>query len=70
MQALPVAEKVDRSGARLVTVGGATVRMSDTTVRVERAGSRRIDLLRAGAAAIWGSGRSIHVLDVDPGLYE
>jgi HAD superfamily hydrolase (TIGR01450 family) len=65
-----VAEKVDRSGARLVTVGGATVRMSDTTVRVERAGSRRIDLLRAGAAAIWGSGRSIHVLDVDPGLYE
>src|SRR5690606_12765291 len=63
-------EKVDRSGARLVTVGKAVVRMSGTTVRVERAGKRRIDLLRAGTAAIWGSGRSIHVLDVDPALYE
>jgi len=63
-------QKVDRSGVRLVTVGKAVVRMSDTTVRVERAGKRRIDLLRAGTAAIWGSGRSIHVLDVDPGIYE
>lgn len=63
-------EKVDRSGAKQVTVGKAVVRMFDTTVRVERAGKRRIDLLRAGTAAIWGSGRSIHVLDVDPALYE
>ena len=63
-------EKVDRAGARRVTVGASRVRMADTTVTVERAGNRRIDLLRAGAGAIWGSGRSIHVLDVDPGLYE
>ncbi|MHA6668579.1 HAD-IIA family hydrolase [Homoserinimonas sp. A447] len=65
-----VTETVDRSGSRLVTVGKSRVRMSETTVRIERAGNRRIDLLRAGAAAIWGSGRSIHVLDVEPGLYE
>jgi hypothetical protein len=44
--------------------------MSETTVRIERAGTSSIDLLRAGAAAIWGSGRSIHVLDVEPGIYE
>lgn len=63
-------ERVDRDGARMVSVGKASVRMSGTTVRVVRAGRRRIDLLRAGAAAIWGSGRSIYALDVDPGLYE
>lgn len=62
-------EKVDRTGARLVTVGSSRVRMAGTTVRVDRAGKRRIDLLRAGAAAIWGSGRSIHVLDVEPQIY-
>jgi HAD superfamily hydrolase (TIGR01450 family) len=67
----PVAgEKLDRSGARIVTVGKSVVRMSGTTVTVERAGSRRIDLLRAGAAAIWGSGLSIYALDVEPALYE
>jgi glycerol 3-phosphatase-2 len=64
------AEKVDRSGERVITVGKSSVRMSGTTVKIDRAGSRRIDLLRAGSAAIWGSGLSIHVLDVDPGLYE
>jgi glycerol 3-phosphatase-2 len=63
-------EKADRDGNRVVTVGKAVVRMAGTGVRVERAGKRRIDLLRAGAAAIWGSGRSIYALDVDPGLYE
>ncbi|MEX2510262.1 MAG: HAD-IIA family hydrolase [Homoserinimonas sp.] len=63
-------EKVDSSGARMVSVGKAVVRISGTTVRVERAGKRRIDLLRAGTAAIWGSGRSIYALDVDPALYE
>ncbi len=65
-----VSEKIDRSGARIVTVGKAVVRMADTVVRVEKPGKRPIDLLRAGLAAIWGSGRSIHILDVDPALYE
>ncbi len=64
------AEKVDRAGNRIVSVGKAVVRMSETTVRVERTGKRPIDLLRAGTAAIWGSGRSIYALDVDPALYE
>lgn len=65
-----VTEKVHRGGARMLTVGRSVVSMAGSTVRVVRAGNSRIDLLRAGAAAIWGSGASIHVLDVDPGLYE
>lgn len=55
---------------RVFTVGKAVVRMSGLSVRVVKAGPRPIDLLRAGAAAIWGSGKSIYTLDVDPALYE
>lgn len=51
------------------TVGSSVVTMKGHLVRVERAGDRPVDLLRAGCAAIWGSGKSIHVLDVDPALY-
>jgi hypothetical protein len=50
-------------------VGEATVRMQRHVVRVERAGSDPLDLLRAGAAAIWDSGLAIYGLDVDPQLY-
>jgi glycerol-1-phosphatase len=56
-------------GSRTVTVGSAVVRMSGNVVSVWRAGSSRIDLLRAGAAAIWGSGLAIYGLDVAPELY-
>jgi glycerol 3-phosphatase-2 len=58
-----------RSGDTLVTVADAVVRIRDTAVRIERRGSRSIDLLRAGAAAVWGTGAAIYALDVDPGLY-
>ncbi|MBF4574496.1 HAD-IIA family hydrolase [Herbiconiux sp. VKM Ac-1786] len=51
------------------TVGSSVVTMKGHVVRVEKAGDRPVDLLRAGCAAIWGSGKSIHVLDVDPALY-
>lgn len=64
-------ENVDRkSGAVLVTVGTAVVRFAKNVVSVERAGGRQIDLLRAGAAAIWNSGLAIYGLEVDPELYE
>jgi glycerol 3-phosphatase-2 len=59
----------DADGTRFVTVGEATVRMQRHVVRVERAGSDPLDLLRAGAAAIWDSGLAIYGLDVDPQLY-
>lgn len=58
-----------RSGDTLLTVGGAGVRIHRNAVTIERAGSRSIDLLRAGAAAIWGTGVPIYALEVDPGLY-
>jgi glycerol-1-phosphatase len=59
----------DRDGTRYVTVGASTVRMAGHVVRVEQAGPDALDLLRAGATAIWDSGLAIYGLDVDPQLY-
>jgi glycerol-1-phosphatase len=56
-------------GTRYVTVGESTVRMRQHVVRVERRGDDDLDLLRAGATAIWDSGLAIYGLDVDPALY-
>ena len=56
-------------GSRIVTVGDAVVRMAGHVVTVANRGSQRIDLLRAGSAAIWGSGLAIYGLDVEPELY-
>jgi HAD superfamily hydrolase (TIGR01450 family) len=58
-----------RSGDTLVTVAKAMVRIHQNAVRIEKTGDRSIDLLRAGAAAIWGTGTPIYALEVDPGLY-
>jgi HAD superfamily hydrolase (TIGR01450 family) len=58
-----------RSGDSLVTVADAVVRIHQNKVTIERLGRRSIDLLRAGAAAIWGTGVPIYALEVDPGLY-
>ncbi|MDX2375685.1 HAD-IIA family hydrolase [Microbacterium sp. LRZ72] len=57
----------ERDGA--VTVGGATVRVEGADVQVLAAGDRPIDLLRAGARAIWDSGRAIFGLRVPEVLY-
>ena len=51
----------------LVAVGSAVVRHAGNRVTLERGSG--IDALRAGAAAIWGSGLAIYALDVDPRLY-
>jgi glycerol 3-phosphatase-2 len=58
-----------RSGDTLVAVVDSVVRIRGSAVRIERRGRSSIDLLRAGAAAIWGTGTAIYALDVDPGLY-
>jgi len=58
-----------RSGDTLVTVADAVVRIHQNRVAIDRAGRRSIDLLRAGAAAIWSAGVPIYALEVDPGLY-
>lgn len=51
----------------LTTVGTATVRRSGSVLTAERGSG--LDLLRAGAAAIWGSGQAIYGLQVPPALY-
>lgn len=49
--------------------GDARVRVDGLTVRVVRAGSDRLNLLRAGCAAIWNAPHSIHALSVPEVLY-
>ncbi len=61
-------EADSRTGVRSVKVGAAIVRLVGTVVSVVDPGERSIDLLRAGAAAIWGSGLAIYGLEVDPRL--
>ena len=58
-----------RRGDTIVTVGSAVVRLSGTTVTVDKSGDRPINLLRAATALIWGSGQTIYGLDVPPELY-
>jgi HAD superfamily hydrolase (TIGR01450 family) len=66
----PVTDRQEgRDGSRTVTVGSARVRMQGHVVRVEERGDDAMDLLRAGATAIWDSGLAIYGLDVDPALY-
>lgn len=57
-----------RDGA--VTVNGATVRVVGGDVEILAEGKRHIDLVRAGAHAIWDSGTPIFVLDVPEKLYD
>lgn len=64
-----IRDETAADGSRLVTAGSAVVRMAGNVVAVVQDGDNRIDLLRAGTAAIWGSGLAIYGLDVDPELY-
>lgn len=50
-------------------VGDAAVRIDGVDVVIVAEGSRPIDLLRAGAAAIWSTGRAIYGFDVPERLY-
>jgi glycerol 3-phosphatase-2 len=54
------------AGAR---VRGAHVRIDGPDVHIISAGDRPIDLLRAGAAAIWATGRAIYGFRVPEALY-
>lgn len=65
-----IKDELEPDGSRTVTVEDSVVRMVGHVVSVARRGERRINLLRAGAAAIWGSGLAIYGLDVAPELYE
>ncbi|WP_121369200.1 HAD-IIA family hydrolase [Frondihabitans australicus] len=62
-------EGAGAEGARTFTVGTSRVDLRGNRVIVVERGETRVDLLRAGAAAVWGSGLMIYGLDVDPVLY-
>ncbi|WP_423494043.1 HAD-IIA family hydrolase [Microbacterium esteraromaticum] len=51
------------------TVNGASVRVVDADVQILAEGQTQIDLLRAGAAAIWATGRAIYAFRVPERLY-
>jgi HAD superfamily hydrolase (TIGR01450 family) len=54
----------------VTTVGGASVRIDGPDVRIVAEGDRPVDLVRAGAAAIWRSGRAIFGFRVPERLYD
>src|SRR5690606_35833055 len=60
--------QAERDGGA-VTVNGATVRVVGGDVQILAEGKRHIDLVRAGATAIWESGTAIFVLNVPERLY-
>ena len=68
-QPYPEAIVSEKNGATTVSVGKSVVTMLGNTVRAKKRGSNPIDLLRAGATAIYRSGLRIYGLDVDPALY-
>lgn len=53
----------------VVTVRGASVQVDGADVRILSEGDRPIDLLRAGAKAIWDTGRAIYGFRVPERLY-
>jgi hypothetical protein len=53
-----------------VQVGSAKVRMDGHVARVVAEGEAPLDLLRAGCAAVWGSGLAIYGLKIPEILYE
>lgn len=64
----PRAARAEKRGVTRVSVGAAVVRVDGRTLTLEKRGAP-IDVLRAGAAAVWGSGMPIYALEVAPELY-
>jgi glycerol-1-phosphatase len=59
----------DTDGSIVTKVGDAIVRRHDTKLTVEQSGESHINLVRAGAAAVWTSGLAIYALDIPTELY-
>ena len=64
----PYPELTSKDG--VYSVNGASVRVSGADVEIIAEGEAQIDLLRAGAAAIWASGTPVFVLRVPERLYD
>jgi HAD superfamily hydrolase (TIGR01450 family) len=66
----PVLESgTDVDGSEVFRVNTSLVRRRGQSILIEDAGDRKVDLIRAGAAAVWTSGMAIYVLDVPAELY-
>jgi len=59
----------DRDGSVVTRVGDALIRRRANVVSIQNAGDSRINLIRAGAAAVWTSGLAIYALEIPPELY-
>lgn len=68
-QPYPEAKVSEKNGTTTVTVGKSVVTMTAHVVRASKRGNNPLDLLRAGATAIYRSGLRIYGLDVDPAIY-
>lgn len=64
----PYPETSEKDGVH--TVNGASVRVTGADVEILAEGDAQVDLLRAGAAAIWASGTPVFVLRVPERLYD
>jgi len=62
-------ETTDTDGGVITTVGTAVVRRLGTDIIIDNVGDSKINLLRAGAAAIWNSGSAIYAFQVPAELY-
>ncbi|MFS0712844.1 HAD-IIA family hydrolase [Microbacterium sp. 2P01SA-2] len=58
-----------RTKGDVTTVGSASVRIDGADIVIVSEGDRPIDLVRAGAAAIWATGRAIYGFRVPERLY-
>jgi HAD superfamily hydrolase (TIGR01450 family) len=58
-----------RTKGEVTTVRDAAVRIDGADIHIVAEGDRPIDLVRAGAAAIWGTGRAIYGFRVPERLY-
>lgn len=58
-----------RTRGDVTTVGGASVRIDGADVHIVAEGDRPVDLVRAGTAAIWATGRAIYGFRVPERLY-
>ena len=64
----PYPAAIEKDGVHWVNAAGVRVRGADVEIVAE--GDAQIDLLRAGAAAIWASGTPVFVLQVPERLYD
>ena len=69
-EAYPEVRESEQGGSTVTRVGAAVIRRTGGELTILEGGERYIDLLRAGAAAIWNSGMAIYALDVPPALYQ